>query len=343
MTLTQLFRPALTLIGALAIVLAAMGMFGCSSTQTAASCSSKTACATTACSKAKFEKDRQAILGMAGKYDVTFDFEETMAVREGYELKEPYLEHASEMVVVVEDTGDYIAMQHLLVVSHGDKTHVVKHWRQDWQYETAQGYDFLGKNVWEPKMFEDGELPGAWMQSVYQVDDSPRYWGVGAWEHRDGVSTWSAATNRPLPRREFSKRKDYQVLGAVNTHVVTPTGWMHYQHNHKIDTENAEQPVIALEVGVNTYAKTTETDFSAAEEYWQNTSKYWEVVRAAWDDVYSKNETLHLKSKWKGDKMYSHIFDLADDFWGKDDVSAARVKVEEVIEAFRQPDQVASP
>ena len=41
--------------------------------------------------------------------------------------------------------------------------------------------------------------------------------------------------------------------------------------------------------------------------------------------------------------MYSHIFDLADDYWGQDDVSTARVKIDEVIEAFRQPEQVASP
>ncbi|MBX2852112.1 MAG: hypothetical protein KTR15_10240 [Phycisphaeraceae bacterium] len=333
----------LTALSALAVLLAALGMIGCSSTQAATSCSSKTACATTACSKAKFEQDRQAILGMAGQYDVTFSFEETMAIREGYELKKPYLEHASEMVVVVEDTGEHISMQHLLVVTHGEKTHVVKHWRQDWQYQTAEGYDFLGKNIWEPMAFSADALEGTWMQSVYQVDDSPRYWGVGAWEHRDGVSSWTAATNRPLPRREFSKRKDYQVLGAVNTHVVTPTGWMHYQHNHKIDKDNTDQSVIALEVGVNTYAKTTETDFSAAEEYWTNTQAYWTQVRAAWADVYGERETLHFKNKWKGDKMYAHIFELADEYWGEEDVSTARAKVEEVIDAFRQPEQVASP
>lgn len=337
------YRMILTVISALAVILAASGMIGCSSMQTTSTCSAQATCETTACSKAKFEQDRQAILGMAGQYDVTFDFQETMAIRDGYQLKKPYLEHASEMVVVVEDTGDFISMQHLLVVTHGEKTHVVKHWRQDWRYETAEGYDFMGKNVWEPKTFDTDAIEGAWMQSVYQVDDSPRYWGVGTWEHRDGVSTWSASTNRPLPRREFSKRKDYQVLGAVNTHVVTPTGWMHYQHNHKIDKENAEQSVIALEVGVNTYAKTTETDFSAAEEYWVNTSKYWEVVRAVWSDVYAKNQTLSLKSKWKGDRMYSHMFDLADDYWGQDDVSTAREKVAAVIDAFRQPEQVALP
>src|SRR5690606_21853417 len=116
-----------------------------------------------------------------------------------------------------------------------DQTHVVKHWRQDWQYEGAKGYDFQGENVWEPTTYSKAQARDGWMQSVYQVDDSPRYWGVGQWVHRDGVSTWtSSLTNRPLPRREFSKRSDYQVLAAINTHVVTDDGWMHYQSNYKL-------------------------------------------------------------------------------------------------------------
>ena len=41
--------------------------------------------------------------------------------------------------------------------------------------------------------------------------------------------------------------------------------------------------------------------------------------------------------------MFSQIFGLADDYWGKADASTARSKVEEVIDAFRQPEQVASP
>jgi len=340
--LTIPYRLLLTAAATLAVLLAAFGMIGCSSTQAAStSCAASTG--STACAQDKFEQDRQAILGMAGEYDVTFEFEETLALRDGYELKEPYKSKASELVKVIKDTGDLISMQHLLVVNHGDKTHVVKHWRQDWEYEGTEGYAFQGDNVWEPITYSESQAEGAWVQSVYQVDDSPRYWGIAQWQHRDGVSTWSAATDRPLPRREFSKRSDYQVLGAVNTHVVTPTGWVHYQSNHKIDKDNPDQPVIALESGVNTYAKTTDTDFTAAEEYWDNTRAYWSEVRATWNDIYDKNQTLALKSRWKGDKMHSHIFDLADLYWGQDDVSTVRAKVQKVIDAFMQTEQVASP
>ncbi|MGB0769052.1 MAG: DUF6607 family protein, partial [Phycisphaeraceae bacterium] len=345
-------RPMLTLAAVLAVLLAASGMLGCSTANSSANASAATPTTPTATLRmasndaprhADFEKDRAAILGMAGEFDVTFDFEETLAVRDGYELQAPYLERASEKVVVVEDTGEFISMQHLLVVKHGDKTHVIKHWRQDWAYQGGAGYDFVGDNVWEPIAYEPTQTRGAWIQSVYQVDDSPRYWGVGRWEHRDGLSTWTAATNRPLPRREFSKRKDYQVLGAVNTHVVTPTGWLHYQHNHKIDKTHPTQPVIAMEKGVNTYAKTTGTDFSAADEYWAKTAPYWKEVRSVWSEVYEQRETLSLKSRWKGDKMYTHLFDLADLYWGQADASEARAKIDEVIRAFRETDRVAQP
>ncbi|MEM1355550.1 MAG: DUF6607 family protein [Planctomycetota bacterium] len=344
------YRPILTLASAAMVLAALFGLLGCTSAQTVAtsgdpesSCSDCSGCATLS-AKEKFEQDRRAILAMAGEYRVTFEFEETMAVREGYELKEPYTTGAHEMVVVAEDTGTRIALQHLLVVGHGGQTHVIKHWRQDWEYQVTEGYSFQGDNEWEPATIEAGQAPGVWMQSVYQVDDSPRYWGAGQWVHRDGVSTWTGSlTNRPLPRREYTKRSDYQILGAVNTHVVSEGGWMHYQSNYKLDTQNAEQPVIALESGTNTYRKTEDFDFSAAEEYWENTHAYWAVVREAWSEVYAERETVKLRKTWRGDPMFSHIFDLADEYWGEEDPAEARAKIDAVISEFMKPDAVALP
>jgi hypothetical protein len=338
------YRLILTALAAIVLLLAMSGMIGCSSTASATAKSGAAgSSAAVADADAKFEMDRQAILGMVGEFDVTFDFEETLALRDGYELQKPYTSEASELVVVVKDEPEHISLQHLLVVTHGDKTHVVKHWRQDWRYESTQGYDFKGERVWQPIEYSQEAAEGAWVQIVYQVDDSPRYWGLGEWTHADGVSTWTAHTNRPLPRREHSKRSDYQVLGAVNTHVVTEDGWMHYQSNHKIDTKAKTDQVIALESGVNTYARTTETDFSAAREYWENTRAYWAQVRDAWDAVYAEREPVVLRNRVKGDVMFTHIFDLADLYWGEADATAARAEVEEVIEAFRKPEQVASP
>lgn len=335
---TSYFRPILTLAGALAVLLAALG----ATAQSVGTCSTSATCESPALSK--FEQDRRAILGMAGEYEVSFDFKETVAVRQGYELKKPYHSEASELIVVIEDAGDFISLQHLLVVRHDGEAHVIKHWRQDWRYESSKGYDFQGDNVWKPVTYGEAQTRGAWVQSVFQVDDSPRYWGVGQWAHRDGVSTWtSGPTHRPLPRREFSKRDDYNVLGAVNTHVVTADGWVHCQNNYKLDKSRPEDAVIALESGVNTYTKTTETDFSAARERWEKTGSYWAEVRAAWAEVYQAGETIKLRNKWKGDPMYTHFFDLEDLYWDRTDAEEARAEIKVLIDAFIEPDQVTQP
>jgi hypothetical protein len=79
------------------------------------------------------------------------------------------------------------------------------------------------------------DVRGAWTQAVSQVDDSPRYEASGRWEHFANVSTWqSAPTWRPLPRREFSVRKDYEVLIGTNSPHDHPTGWVQEEENLKV-------------------------------------------------------------------------------------------------------------
>ncbi|MEZ5303362.1 MAG: DUF6607 family protein, partial [Verrucomicrobiales bacterium] len=94
---------------------------------------------------AKFEQDRNAILAMSGEYEITFQFWETVALQEGYELKKPYQEHALEIVEVVSDSGREIVLQHLLWVAEGER--VVKHWKQIWKYEDRVLNEFAGDNT----------------------------------------------------------------------------------------------------------------------------------------------------------------------------------------------------
>ena len=329
----------MTLFAAALVIAAALGLLGCSATQTTAagepvSARTDNASDSAVTDAARFEQDRAAILGMAGEYTVSFDFREVMAVRDGYDLAEPYHTEATELVKVIEDRGEFISLQHLLVVWVEDEAHVIKHWRQDWAYQGTELYDYKGENRWVPMRISEDQAEGAWVQSVYQVDDSPRYWGVGQWVHQDGVSTWSAPTHRPLPRRELDKRDDYQVVGAVNTHIVTADGWVHEQQNRKIDIHNDQSPVIAIEIGVNTYTKTTEIDFAEAEEYWEKTHAYWAQVRAVWADIYAQRKPIVLEERWRGDTMFTHLFDLADLYWGETDVSGAPAQIREIIDAF---------
>ena len=113
---------------------------------------------------------------------------------------------------------------------------VVRHWRQEWRYQAERLLAYEGANTWALREVPAaGAPPGAWVQSVYQVDDSPRYAARGRWEHSDSFSTWiSDETWRPLPRREFSVRKDYDVLVGTNRHTIMPTGWVQEENNLKL-------------------------------------------------------------------------------------------------------------
>jgi len=179
-----------------------------------------------------FDCDRRAILAMLGNYQVKFNFDETVVLQPGYVRREPKRSAAFEHVLLVEDAGKRISLQHILVMGGGT---VTKHWRQDWIYESPRHWVFVGKERFEPREREAAAIPGTWTQLVYEVNDGPRYTGIGKWNHKYGVSTWTSdRTWRPLPRREYTKRDDYQLINGENRHTITPQGWAHEQDNTKV-------------------------------------------------------------------------------------------------------------
>ena len=260
-----------------------------------------------------FERDRQAILSQAGEYSVDFQFKETLAVRPGYKLTDPYLSKAEEIVELIEDSGKRIDLQHILLVTRGEKQRVVKHWRQTWIYEPEVIYEFKGKRTWKPRHLSSAESRGKWAQIVYQVDDSPRYTGVGRWHHDGNLSSWESRSWRPLPRREYTKRSDYHVLVARNRHTLTPTGWVHEQDNYKLVLGDKENPIIAREVGFNVYDRVDNVDFSKVKKYWKATKEFWAEVREAWAKLRDGKRTVQLKHKWKGRLMFMYMFALAQE------------------------------
>ena len=177
------------------------------------------------------ERDRRAILAMAGPYRVSFDFLEVVRFDPALKQDAPYQSWGTEYVFVAEDRADLIALQHILAMrvlqpdGKVSEPMVVRHWRQEWRYQADSLLAYQGANAWTPRIVLPAERAGAWVQSVYQVDDSPRYAARGRWEHSETNSTWiSDETWRPLPRREFSVRKDYQVLSGTNRHTILPSG-----------------------------------------------------------------------------------------------------------------------
>ncbi|MEM9752447.1 MAG: DUF6607 family protein [Planctomycetota bacterium] len=264
-----------------------------------------------------FEQDRAAILAMAGDYRVKFQFQETVAIQADYDLKDPYHAEATEFVEVVEDTGDRIVLQHVLVLAPkaGEtEPRVVKHWRQDWRYEDTKVTLFRGHRVFEHLTLPAESVAGTWSQAVYQVDDSPRYEAIGTWTHIGERSTWqSEETWRPLPRREYTKRSDYQVLAARNRHTITPAGWVHEQDNAKLVLDEQGEPVrvIAHESGLNVYDRVDDVDFSAGRDYWLDTAEYWSDIRQLWLDVTEQPGRHHVAVKVNDSPVYAQLFAVA--------------------------------
>ena len=104
-----------------------------------------------------FERDRRAILAMAGGYRVTFDFLETVDFRPTPTRERPYQSWGTEYVYVGEDRGNFISLQHVLVMriigKDGKVTEpfVTKHWRQDWSYQDDTLIEYLGRETWQKR------------------------------------------------------------------------------------------------------------------------------------------------------------------------------------------------
>lgn len=181
------------------------------------------------------ERDRAAIRGMAGEYAVSFSFQENLALTEGYKPRDRYEVDGTELVLLIEDTPARIALQHLLVTGPASDPRVIKHWRQDWTFQDRELLEYRSGGVWYRKTLLAEQVRCTWSQAVFQVNDAPRYEGWGPWRHADGTSSWTSnETWRPLPRREYTERDDYDVVIGFNRHVMTPTGWAHEQDNTKV-------------------------------------------------------------------------------------------------------------
>jgi hypothetical protein len=223
---------------------------------------------------------------------------------------------------VVEDKKDFISLQHIMVMFfeqdgevHGPM--VMKHWRQDWQYEKRELLAYVGNNTWEKQKLTAAEARGTWAQAVWQVDDSPRYESYGRWEHKPNFSAWkSALTWRPLPRREHTVRGDYQVLEGYNIHTILPNGWVQEEENYKLklDTRgqpDGGQPYLAKELGVNRYERITGFDFSAGDSYWEATGYFWQVVREEWQRIIRENPAITMHDEVDDMPLYANLFEYA--------------------------------
>lgn len=276
----------------------------------------------------KFERDRQAILAMAGAYRTSFEFLETVGFAPDFSPAKPYRSWATEYVYVLADEPEFISLQHILVMvieqedgSLSDPM-VTKHWRQDWRFQDTDLHEYAGNGVWARTAPAEDEAVGAWSQAVFQVDDSPRYESMGKWRHFPTHSVWEGhETRRPLPRREFSVRDDYDLLFGSNRHTILPAGWTHEQDNLKmvVDEDGTPDPVtpfLAREIGVNRYDRIAGFDFAAGDQYWEETGPFWSMVREKWAETFEAWDAVRFEATIDGESMVMTLFGKAMEIAG---------------------------
>ena len=273
------------------------------------------------------DRDRNAIRAMAGTYRVTFDFLEIVPFTVQEKRNAPYQSWGTEKVYVDSDDGNAISLVHILemriIQQDGSISEpmVTKHWRQDWRYQPTHIVEYRGHDRWERRKLSAAESKGAWSQTVYQVDESPRYASVGRWQHAASFSTWlSGETWRPLPRREWSVRDDYHVLIGSNRHTIEPAGWVQEENNLKAALADNKSEAIsykAREYGVARYERIRDADFNAADRYYERTRAFWDQVRDEWSDVFAKQGEVTLKGPVDKLGLFRPLFARAEEIHQK--------------------------
>ena len=259
----------------------------------------------------KKKKDIKSIKEMCGCFEIRFNFAETFIKTsdEDYKPSKNYSSGGLEWAQLVTESKNEISIQHILIAGSKDRPYIIKHWRQDWLYQNTDFYMYDYNNNWNYIKKDKKDVKGQWTQKVFQVDDSPRYEGSGYWVHLDQKSYWENTTSAPLPRREYTKRNDYNVTERGNRQEITSTGWVHDQNNKKIIRKKGEKDlIIAHEKGFNNYSKVDDSKCNSAIKWWTENEKKWTIVRSKWSEVYSRNKTLNLKKSVDNSPLYMVLF-----------------------------------
>ena len=258
---------------------------------------------------AQKKQDIEAIKEMCGCFEIDFKFSETFQYinDSNYSKSKNYNAKALEYAKLIKDEKGHISIQHLLVM--GD--YIIKHWRQDWVFQNKDLLKYDGNNNWKYISKTKQDVKGQWTQKVFQVDDSPRYEGSATWVHADGKSYWENSSYAPLPRREYTKRNDYNIMIRGNRHEITKDGWVHDQDNFKVvkDSESDSEVIIASEKGINTYTRVDESNCKEAIKWWDENNEKWLLVLEKWNSIYSKKDDISLRQSVENKPLFSFLFD----------------------------------
>jgi len=259
----------------------------------------------TAVAFAQTAAEQKAVKSLCGCFEVDFKYAETFAADTAYKFHPRYNASGLEWVVAEESNPTKFVLQHLLLVSD---SMVIKHWREDWEFEKNDWLIFNHDATWKQVTGNRENTKGQWTQTVWEVDDAPRYQGSGNWISANGKYYWENTADAPLPRREYTKRKDYNVMQRTNRIVVTDNGWVHEQDNKKIiRKDGAADTYLAEEKGYNIYKRTDDSKCKVAAAYWEKHKQFWVAVRQAWQEILKDKTIVRLVPKVDGMLLYEQF------------------------------------
>jgi hypothetical protein len=253
---------------------------------------------------------KDLIKQMCGCYEIDFQYAETFSESDDYQFHDRYSAQGLEWVFVAEEQAEEIVIQHLLIIN--DST-IIKHWREDWLFENRDLLVYERNFEWSKRQLTKKEAAGTWSQKVYQVDDSPRYQGHATWLTADGKQYWESTSAAPLPRREYTKRSDYNVMLRTNKHKLTDFGHVHELDNAKLIRSANKDSVLVWEKGMNTYTKVDDDRCLPAKEWWPENQQYWSDVRAVWSEVIAEKNYINLEINLGNQKLWQRLFALSDE------------------------------
>ena len=262
-------------------------------------------------SQIKKQKDVEAIKSMCGCYEVTFKFAETFNYSKDstYTPSKNKIAYAVEWIDLTYIDKNNLIIQHILQMGKDSNAYIMKHWRQDWNYQNREFLIYDHNNIWNKLEANYNSTKRQWTQKVFQVDDSPRYEGSASWAYIDDKIFWENNVDAPLPRRERSIRSDNNVLNRGNRIEITNEGWIHKQNNQKIlRSDTANDVLIASEYGINSYVKINNERCKYAKIWWNKKSEKWKIVRKEWELVFEQNDTISLKPNHEDKPLWEYLF-----------------------------------
>lgn len=297
--------------------------------------------ATVITTQAQQVEGKKNIEKLCGCFDVDFKYAETFSPDTSYKFHDREHSHATaELALPILVSDNKIIIQHLLVIND---TMVIKHWREDWEYQASDLLVYQGNKQWTKQAIPSAETKGKWTQTIWEVDDAPRYQGTSAWILANGKTYWENITNAPLPRREYSTRSDYQILKRGNRIALSQSGYVHEQDNDKIVKENNTEKLLVQEKGINAYVKIADSKCAAAKVWWEKNGAFWTVIRTQWDAVVKAQSTINLKTKVDSKRMDEYFGKLQKQ-WSNKEISLEEVgkQAKVLIEKFVAGNDVAT-